>query len=73
VSGTYTILVDPQGTALGGATLTLYDVPPDVLGTMSPGGVSVTVSIGPVPGQNARLMFEGGSYLVDRLASAARW
>ena len=59
VSGTYTILVDPLSTALGGATLTLYDVPPDALGTISPGGASVGVSIGPVPGQNARLTFEG--------------
>ena len=59
VSGNYTIVVDPQGTALGGATLTLYDVPPDVLATISPGGASVGVSIGPVPGQNARLTFEG--------------
>ena len=59
VSGTYTILVDPQSTALGSATLTLYDVPPDVLGTISAGGASVAVSIGPVPGQDARLTFEG--------------
>jgi hypothetical protein len=59
VSGTYTILVDPQGTAFGGATLTLYDVPPDALGTISAGGASVAVGIGPVPGQNARLTFEG--------------
>src|SRR6266511_3657872 len=59
VSGNYTIVVDPQGTALGGATLTLYDVPPDVLATISPGGASVGVSIGPVPGQNARITFEG--------------
>jgi hypothetical protein len=59
VTGTYTILVDPQGTALGGATLTLYDVPPDVLATISAGGVSVALSTGPVPGQNARLTFQG--------------
>src|SRR5439155_5100547 len=52
VSGTYTILVDPQLTDVGSATLTLYDVPPDVTGTMTPGGAPLTVSMGPVPGQN---------------------
>ncbi len=59
VGGRYTVLVDPQGTALGGATLTLYDVPADAFETISPGGASVGVSTGPVPGQNARLAFEG--------------
>jgi subtilisin family serine protease len=59
VSGTYSVLVDPQGTGLGDATLTLYDVPPDVGGTIAAGGAAVTVGIGPVPGQNARLSFQG--------------
>src|SRR5262245_46440974 len=57
VSGTYTILVDPQLTDVGSATLTLYDVPPDVTGTMTPGGAPLTVSMGPVPGQNAVVTF----------------
>jgi subtilisin family serine protease len=59
VSGTYTILVDPQLTDIGSATLTLYDVPPDVTGSMTPGGSPLTVTMGPVPGQNALVTFSG--------------
>ena len=58
VSGTYTIMVDPQGTAAGGVTLTLYDVPPDAGGTIVPSGAAVTVNT-IVPGQNAQLTFQG--------------
>ena len=58
VSGRYSMLVDPQGTAFGSMTLTLYDVPPDVTDSISPGGPAVTVSMGPVPGQNAILRFD---------------
>ena len=59
LSGTYTILVDPQLTDVGSATLTLYDVPPDVTSTITPGGSPVTVTMGPVPGQNALVTFSG--------------
>jgi hypothetical protein len=59
-SGTYAILLDPQGTASGSATLTLYDVPPDAGGTIVPGGAAVTTSTS-VPGQNARLTFAGSA------------
>jgi hypothetical protein len=58
VTGTYTVLVDPQGSNKGSVTLTLYDVPPDVSGPLAPGGAPVTVSMG-TPGQNARLTFQG--------------
>jgi hypothetical protein len=58
VAGTYTVLVDPAGAAVGSATATLYDVPPDVTGTIAAGGPSVRVTL-PVPGQNARLTFGG--------------
>jgi hypothetical protein len=58
VTGAYTILLDPQGTATGGATVTLYDVPPDALGSIEPGGDPVTATT-TVPGQNARLTFAG--------------
>src|SRR5919204_251573 len=58
VTGTYTILVDPQGTAIGGATLTLYDVPADVTGSITPGGAAVTVTT-TTPGQNAKVTFSG--------------
>jgi uncharacterized protein YhfF len=57
-TGTYTILLDPQGTATGNATVTLYDVPPDVISTIEPGGDPVTAAT-TVPGQNARLTFTG--------------
>ena len=58
-SGRYRILVDPQGTATGAMTLALYEVPPDLTGSITPGGAPVTVSLGPVPGQNASLTFVG--------------
>jgi hypothetical protein len=58
-TGTYTILVDPIGADSGSATLTLYDVPPDVTASISPGGAPVSVTTGPVPGQNAVLSFHG--------------
>ena len=38
----YRILVDPQQTATGSMTLTLYDVPPDVTTTITPAGPPVT-------------------------------
>ena len=56
-SGTYTMLLDPQGSSVGSMTATVYDVPADVAGTITfgtPVGVSLTV-----PGQNARLTFDG--------------
>lgn len=59
-TATYTVLVDPTGSATGNVTLTLYDVPPDVTGTITPGGDddAVPVTIG-TPGQNAGLTFTG--------------
>ncbi|MGH3033191.1 MAG: Ig-like domain-containing protein [Gaiellaceae bacterium] len=60
VSGTYAVVVDPQGSATGSVTLTLYDVPADVAHAIVPGGGTVTVSLG-VPGQNARLAFDGAA------------
>jgi large repetitive protein len=36
ISGTYTVLVDPVGAATGISNVTLYDVPPDVTGALSP-------------------------------------
>jgi hypothetical protein len=58
VNGTYTILVNPNSSATGQATLTLYDVPADFTGTITPGGSSVTVTT-TTPGQNAKLTFNG--------------
>jgi RHS repeat-associated protein len=51
-TGTYTIFIDPQGTATGSMTLTLYDVPADASGSITPGGAQVTATT-TVPGQNA--------------------
>src|SRR5207245_1093680 len=58
VTGTYTVLVDPYSSNTGSATVTLYDVPADVSGTIVPGGSSVSVALN-TPGQNARLTFSG--------------
>ena len=58
VSGTYTLLIDPNSTYVGSLTASLYDVPPDVTGTIVPGGNDVTVTVG-TPGQNVGLTFSG--------------
>jgi len=57
-TGTYTIVVDPQNTDIGSATLTLNDVPADFTGTITPGGAAVTVTT-TISGQNASLTFSG--------------
>jgi hypothetical protein len=59
MTGTYTILVDPQGADLGSMTLNLYDVPPDLTGTIAIGGGPVSLTLAPTPGQNATLTFNG--------------
>jgi hypothetical protein len=56
-TGTYTILVDPDGAATGSVVLSLYDVPPDVTDTIAPGS-PLRVTVG-TPGQNARVAFAG--------------
>jgi hypothetical protein len=60
VTGTYTLLVDPQGAATGSMTLSLYDVPPDLSASIVPGGAAVTVAT-TVPGQNASVTFSGSA------------
>ena len=59
-SGTYTILVDPQGTATGSATLTLHDVPDDATAPIEPDGPAASAQT-TVPGQNAAFTFAGSS------------
>jgi hypothetical protein len=56
-TGTYALTVDPPNTTTGSATFTLYNVPPDVTGTITPGSSFVT-SIS-APGQNAKYTFDG--------------
>jgi hypothetical protein len=60
VNGTYTIVIDPTNAVVGSATLTLYDVPADVTGSITPGGASLTLTT-TVPGQNAKATFSGTS------------
>ena len=54
-TGTYAINVDPVGSGTGTTTLTPYDVPPDVSGTITPtqAGASANADLS-VPGRNAR-------------------
>jgi subtilisin family serine protease len=58
LTGSYRVVVDPQGDSVGSATLTLYDVPPDTQGAIVPGGGPVSVET-TVPGQDASLTFDG--------------
>jgi RHS repeat-associated protein len=61
VSGTYTLLVDPQQDATGTTTETVYSPPADVTSpALTIGGASGSVSIGNV-GQNAELPFVGSA------------
>jgi subtilisin family serine protease len=58
VSGSYRILVDPQSNAVGGVTVTLYDVPPDVQAEIVPGGAPISLTIS-APGQKGSFRFDG--------------
>src|ERR671919_84759 len=57
-AGTYSVFIDPQTSSTGSMTLTLYDVPPDVVASITPGGAPLTLSTS-VPGQNAKATFTG--------------
>ena len=57
-NGTHTFRVDPNGVASGSLGVTMYDVPADVTGPITPGGSSVPVNI-TAPGQNGVLSFTG--------------
>ena len=59
-TGVYTVVVDPATPATGSVTLTLYNVPADASGSITPGGAAVTVTTA-TPGQNASLTFSGTS------------
>jgi hypothetical protein len=58
VTGTYTVVFDPLNSSVGSATITLYDVPANISGSIVPGGPPVTVS-GIAVGQSANLTFSG--------------
>jgi hypothetical protein len=53
-----TIKADPSGSDIGNVTVTLYDVPPDVTGSIAIDGRAVAVAT-TQPGQNGWLTFEG--------------
>ncbi len=56
VTGRYKVFINPHGFDIGGATLDLFDVPPDIVGTTSINGPPVTVSAY-VPGHNPSVEF----------------
>jgi len=58
IPGPYTILVNPGGTNVGTATLTLYAVPDDVNTAITVGGAAKGVTT-TAPGQNAAVTFSG--------------
>jgi YD repeat-containing protein len=58
VTGTYTIVFNPNGTTIGTATFTLYNVPPDLTGTISANATPVSLTT-TTPGQNMSLTFTG--------------
>jgi RHS repeat-associated protein len=57
-TGTYTLLIDPQGDGTGTGTLTFYQVAADASGSISIGGAAVPMTIG-TPGRNGGLSFGG--------------
>ncbi len=57
VAGTYKIIVDPATSSTGSLTLTLNDTT-DAVAPITPGGAPVTATT-TIPGQNARLTFNG--------------
>jgi hypothetical protein len=58
VSGTYTVLADPNNSSSGSVTLQLYDVLPDYTDTIVPGGSAVTITTTSI-GQGAKVTFSG--------------
>jgi hypothetical protein len=57
-TGTHAILLDPTQTYTGTVTVTAYDVPADVTGSLVINDPATPVSL-PVPGQRAELTFAG--------------
>jgi subtilisin family serine protease len=60
LTGTYWIRLHPTTATTGSVSVTLFNVPPDIGGSIVPGGAPVTVAPG-VPGQRALLGFSGAS------------
>jgi YD repeat-containing protein len=60
VNGIYTIVVDPSTVRTGNFRLKLFEMPPDLSGSITIGGAAVPLTID-APGQNAELTFSGTS------------
>jgi hypothetical protein len=71
-SGTYTVVIDPEGTATGSVKATLYDVPQDATQPIVAGGEPVAVSTS-VPGQASSLTFDAtaGQRVSARITAAS--
>jgi len=59
-TGTYYLFVDPNQLATGSVTVTVYDVPADLTGTLTLNGSAVTLPLN-TPGQKAAYTFSGTS------------
>lgn len=71
--GTYTITINPPGTATGSVSIGAFSVPDDVSATATVGGPPVTVSTTAV-GQKASITFAGtAGQTVTAVASASRY
>jgi YD repeat-containing protein len=66
----YVVLLAPGGTGTAGATFTLYNVPPDVNGSLTINGPAVPITIA-APGQNSALTFTATAGQVVTLRGAA--
>jgi hypothetical protein len=60
ITGTYTLVIDPDDSYTGSATVTLADVPPDISGRIVAGGAPVSFTL-TTAGQNGRLSFVGNA------------
>ena len=68
-TGTYTVRTDPTNSSTGTLTITLYDVPADVTGSLTLGTGSVSTNT--TPGQNVLFTFSGtASQRVSVVASS---
>ena len=65
----YAVYLAPSWTGTAGATFTLYNVPPDVMGTLTINGPAAPVNI-TVPGQNSSFTFTGTAGQVVTLRGA---
>jgi hypothetical protein len=59
-SDTYAVFLNPNGTDVGSATVTVYTVPADFSSSIGTAGTPVTVTTA-TPGQNGQLTFSGTS------------